>query len=72
VKSLSPLFEFLRLSVLARIGFAIAAVLIIAALFAPLISPANPAAQNLAERFKLLRTGIGWERMNWVETFCRA
>jgi peptide/nickel transport system permease protein len=52
VKSLSPLFEFLRLSVLARIGFAIAAVLIIAALFAPLISPANPAAQNLAERLQ--------------------
>jgi peptide/nickel transport system permease protein len=46
------LFEFLRLSILARIGFAIAAVLIIAALFAPLISPANPAAQNLAARLQ--------------------
>lgn len=52
MKSKSHLFEFLRLSILARIGFAIAAVLIIAALFAPLISPANPAAQNLAARLQ--------------------
>jgi peptide/nickel transport system permease protein len=48
----SRLFDFLRHSALARIGFAIAALLIIAALFAPLIAPANPAAQNLADRLQ--------------------
>jgi len=45
-------FEFLRHSVLARVGFAIASVLIVAALFAPLIAPADPAAQNLAARLE--------------------
>ncbi len=48
----SGLFEFLRHSVLARFGFAIAALLIIAALAAPLIAPANPSAQNLAARLQ--------------------
>ncbi|MGB8325247.1 MAG: ABC transporter permease [Candidatus Acidiferrum sp.] len=48
----SRLFEFLRHSVLARLGFAIAALLIIAALAAPLIAPANPSAQNLAARLQ--------------------
>jgi peptide/nickel transport system permease protein len=48
----SRLFEFLRHSVLARFGFAIAALLIIAALAAPLIAPANPSAQNLATRLQ--------------------
>ena len=48
----SRLFEFLRHSVLARFGFAIAALLIIAALAAPLIAPANPSAQNLAARLQ--------------------
>jgi peptide/nickel transport system permease protein len=38
--------------VLARIGFAIAALLVLAAVFAPWISPANPAAQNLAARLE--------------------
>ena len=50
MKSGRALREFLRHSVLARIGFAIAAVLVLAAVFAPWISPADPAAQNLAAR----------------------
>jgi peptide/nickel transport system permease protein len=48
----SRLFEFLRHSVLARFGFAIAVLLIVAALAAPLIAPANPSAQNLAARLQ--------------------
>ena len=48
----ASLSEFLRHSVLARFGFAIAALLIIAALAAPLIAPANPSAQNLAARLQ--------------------
>jgi peptide/nickel transport system permease protein len=48
----SRLFEFLRHSVLARFGFVIAVLLIIAALAAPLIAPANPSAQNLATRLQ--------------------
>jgi peptide/nickel transport system permease protein len=46
-------FDFLRHSVLARIGFAIVAALIIAALFAPWIAPANPFAQDLPARLQL-------------------
>ena len=52
MKSRRALREFLRHSVLARIGFAIAAVLVLAAVFAPWISPADPAAQNLAARLE--------------------
>jgi peptide/nickel transport system permease protein len=48
----SRLFDFLRHSLIARIGFAIAAVLIFAALFAPWVAPANPSAQNLAARLE--------------------
>jgi peptide/nickel transport system permease protein len=48
----SHLFDFLRHSLLARIGFAIVAVLIVAALFAPWLAPANPSAQNLAARLQ--------------------
>ena len=44
--------DFLRHSALARIGFAIASVLVLAALLAPLISPADPAAQNLPARLQ--------------------
>jgi peptide/nickel transport system permease protein len=51
-KSESRLFEFLRHSVLARFGFAIAVLLIGAALAAPLIAPANPYVQNLAARLQ--------------------
>jgi peptide/nickel transport system permease protein len=53
MKRKSRLFEFLRLSVLARVGFAIAAILIFAALFAPLIAPSDPASQNLPARLQL-------------------
>jgi peptide/nickel transport system permease protein len=52
MNSSRALREFLRHSVLARIGFAIAALLVLAAVFAPWISPANPAAQNLAARLE--------------------
>jgi len=42
--------EFLGHSILARVGFAAAAMLLVAALFAPWITPADPAAQNLPVR----------------------
>jgi peptide/nickel transport system permease protein len=42
--------DFLRQSPLARFGLAVACVLLIAALFAPWIAPADPAAQNLPAR----------------------
>jgi peptide/nickel transport system permease protein len=42
--------EFLGHSLLARVGFAAAAILLLAALFAPWIAPADPAAQNLPAR----------------------
>src|SRR5258708_37036796 len=42
--------EFLGHSVLARVGFAAAAILLLGALFAPWIAPADPAAQNLPAR----------------------
>jgi peptide/nickel transport system permease protein len=48
----SHFFDFLRHSLLARIGFAIVLVLILAALFAPWIGHANPSAQNLATRLQ--------------------
>ena len=48
----SHLFDFLRHSFLARIGFTIVVVLIVAALFAPWIAPANPSAQNLPARLQ--------------------
>ena len=44
--------EFLRHSALARVGFAIACLLILVALLAPWISPADPSAQNLAARLQ--------------------
>ncbi len=42
--------EFLGHSILARVGLAAAAILLLAALFAPWITPADPAAQNLPAR----------------------
>jgi peptide/nickel transport system permease protein len=42
--------EFLGHSVLARVGLAAAVILFVAALFAPWISPADPAEQNLPAR----------------------
>jgi len=44
--------DFVRHSGLARAGLAIALVLLLAALFAPWIAPANPAAQNLPARLQ--------------------
>ena len=52
MNSQSRLFDFLRHSLLARIGFAIVLVLILAALFATWIGHANPSAQNLATRLQ--------------------
>jgi peptide/nickel transport system permease protein len=50
MSKLAGLRKFLGSSVLARVGFAVAAVLIAAALLAPWIAPADPAAQNLPAR----------------------
>jgi peptide/nickel transport system permease protein len=44
--------QFLRQSVIARVGFAAACVLILAALLAPWIAPVDPAAQNLPSRLQ--------------------
>jgi peptide/nickel transport system permease protein len=44
--------EFVRLSVLARVGLAAATLLIVGALFAPWIAPADPAAQDLPARLQ--------------------
>ena len=44
--------EFLRQSVLARLGFIAAVILLLSALLAPWIAPANPAAQNLPARLE--------------------
>ena len=48
----ASLREFFRHSRLARVGFAIAAALIIVALLAPWIAPASPSAQNLPVRLE--------------------
>jgi peptide/nickel transport system permease protein len=52
VISLTPLRRFLRQSVIARVGVAAAVLLLVAALFAPWIAPADPAAQNLPTRLE--------------------
>jgi peptide/nickel transport system permease protein len=52
VISPTALRQFLRQSVLARVGFAAAILLLLAALFAPWIAPADPSAQNLPARLK--------------------
>ncbi|HXM88843.1 MAG TPA: ABC transporter permease, partial [Candidatus Acidoferrum sp.] len=52
MKSLDELRQFLRQSVLARVGFSVAVLLLVVALFAPLIAPANPAAQDLPSRLQ--------------------
>jgi ABC-type dipeptide/oligopeptide/nickel transport systems, permease components len=44
--------DFLRQSVLARIGFSVAVLLFLVALLAPLIAPASPFAQNLPGRLE--------------------
>jgi peptide/nickel transport system permease protein len=47
---LAALRKFLSQSVLARVGFSVAVALLLVALFAPWIAPANPAAQDLPIR----------------------
>ncbi len=54
--------EFLRQSVLARVGFAAALILLLAALLAPWIAPSNPAAQNLPARL------ASPSRQHWMGT----
>jgi peptide/nickel transport system permease protein len=49
---IAKLREFLRHSGLARMGFIIACLLVVVALLAPWISPADPSAQNLAVRLQ--------------------
>jgi peptide/nickel transport system permease protein len=48
----ASLRDFLRQSLLARAGFAIACLLVIVALLAPWISPSNPSSQQLAARLE--------------------
>jgi peptide/nickel transport system permease protein len=50
MSALAALRQFLRSSALARAGFAAAVLLIAAAILAPWIAPADPAAQNLPAR----------------------
>jgi peptide/nickel transport system permease protein len=52
VRALGELRQFLSQSVLARVGFAVAGLLLIVALLAPWIAPANPAAQDLPSRLQ--------------------
>jgi len=46
----ASLRKFLSQSILARVGFTVAIILLLAALFAPWLAPADPAAQNLPQR----------------------
>lgn len=50
--SFQALREFLRQSILARVGFIAGLILVVAALLAPWIAPADPAAQNLPARLE--------------------
>lgn len=52
MSEVNPLGEFLRRSTLAKVGFAIACILVLLALFAPWVAPDNPAAQDLAARLQ--------------------
>jgi peptide/nickel transport system permease protein len=52
VRAIAELRQFLRQSILARVGFSVAVLLLVVALFAPLIAPANPAAQDLPSRLQ--------------------
>jgi peptide/nickel transport system permease protein len=60
---LSPsIREFWRQSVLAKVGLIAAVILLLAALLAPWVAPADPAAQNLPERL------AGPSRAHWMGT----
>jgi peptide/nickel transport system permease protein len=50
--SSQALREFLRQSILARVGFIAGLILVVAALLAPLVAPADPATQNLPARLE--------------------
>ncbi len=50
--SFQALRAFLRQSILARVGFIAGLILVVAALLAPWIAPADPAAQNLPARLE--------------------
>ena len=50
--SSQALREFLRQSILGRVGFIAGLILVVAALLAPWIAPADPAAQNLPARLE--------------------
>jgi len=52
VRFLAIVRQFLGQSMLARVGFSVAVVLILAALLAPWIAPANPASQDLPSRLE--------------------
>jgi peptide/nickel transport system permease protein len=52
MRVLAVVRQFLRQSILARAGFAAAVLLILAALLAPWIAPADPASQNLPARLE--------------------
>lgn len=52
VAALTPISQFLKQSVLARVGFSAAVFLLLAALLAPWIAPADPAAQDLPARLQ--------------------
>jgi peptide/nickel transport system permease protein len=52
VKFFSILRQFLLQSILARVGFAFAVLLVLAALLAPWIAPTNPAVQDLPSRLE--------------------
>jgi len=54
--------DFLRQSLLARVGFAAALILLLSALLAPWIAPADPAAQNLPARLE------SPSRLHWMGT----
>jgi peptide/nickel transport system permease protein len=55
----ASLTAFLRQSVLARVGFAVALLLFVVAAFAPWIAPANPFEQHLAARLQA-PSGAHW------------
>jgi peptide/nickel transport system permease protein len=59
-KGETPLGDFLRHSALARLGFAIACLLLLVAICAPWIAPFDPAAQNLPARLQ------GPSRAHWM------
>jgi len=52
VSSMTVVRQFLGQSVLARVGFSVAVLLIVVALLAPVIAPANPASQDLPSRLQ--------------------